>query len=361
MRFLTQQVVGTSFSFYTDEEIRRISVKRITNPQTFDSFNHATEGGVYDKALGPVDFGVLCPTCGLPFQECPGHLGFIELAVPVYNPTLFTLLYRLMRLKCFACHKLRIAESKSRLLKVKLMLLDAGRYEEAMGLDARLSALAGSVTGSMTGTAGSAMGVPDHEPAGGISTEADDGVLPEEKKTKGSKKGGDSSSSKKKGSGGAAAAAGGLSSKDVDALLAAEAQLLEDLERDCIAACGPDVGCGLTRDSVRYSQHIRAYREDLIKDYLASFPSKVCQNCRALSIHLRKDGYGKIFMRPLSKKQVREDRRGREREGGGEGVSILSVCVAASIHITCSSSLIPLHFSLPSSAGPGHGRPGHSL
>jgi DNA-directed RNA polymerase beta' subunit len=39
-RLLTQQVVGTSFAFYTDDEIRRISVKRVTNPQTFDAFNH---------------------------------------------------------------------------------------------------------------------------------------------------------------------------------------------------------------------------------------------------------------------------------------------------------------------------------
>jgi hypothetical protein len=42
-RYLTQQVVGTSFRFYTEEEVRRISVKRVTNPVTFDSFNHATE------------------------------------------------------------------------------------------------------------------------------------------------------------------------------------------------------------------------------------------------------------------------------------------------------------------------------
>ncbi len=44
VRFLTEQVVGTSFRFYNDDEIRRMSVKRVTNPITFDSFNHPTEG-----------------------------------------------------------------------------------------------------------------------------------------------------------------------------------------------------------------------------------------------------------------------------------------------------------------------------
>jgi hypothetical protein len=32
-RLLTQTVVGTSFSFYTDDEVRRLSIKAITNPQ----------------------------------------------------------------------------------------------------------------------------------------------------------------------------------------------------------------------------------------------------------------------------------------------------------------------------------------
>ncbi len=42
-RFLTEQIIGTSFRFYTDDEIRKISVKRITNPTTFDTFNHPTD------------------------------------------------------------------------------------------------------------------------------------------------------------------------------------------------------------------------------------------------------------------------------------------------------------------------------
>ena len=41
-RLLTHQVVGTTFAFYEDDEIRRLSVKKITNPQTFDTFNHPT-------------------------------------------------------------------------------------------------------------------------------------------------------------------------------------------------------------------------------------------------------------------------------------------------------------------------------
>ena len=33
VRLLTNQVVGTSFSFYTEEEIVKLSVTKIVNPQ----------------------------------------------------------------------------------------------------------------------------------------------------------------------------------------------------------------------------------------------------------------------------------------------------------------------------------------
>jgi hypothetical protein len=50
---------------------------------------------------------ISCPTCGLNAMYCPGHLGHVELAVPVYHPLLFDLMYRLLKSKCFYCHHFR--------------------------------------------------------------------------------------------------------------------------------------------------------------------------------------------------------------------------------------------------------------
>lgn len=46
-----------SFSFLSSEEIRRISVKQITEAQLFDNVNNPTLGGLYDPALGPTKKG----------------------------------------------------------------------------------------------------------------------------------------------------------------------------------------------------------------------------------------------------------------------------------------------------------------
>jgi DNA-directed RNA polymerase I subunit RPA1 len=211
-------------------------------------------------------------------QECPGHLGHIELAVPVYNPTLFPLLYRLLRLKCYACHRFRAPAQESRILKVRLMLLDLGRLNEAMDLEARMLARPAASDELARGDFGAASG----RRGGGA------------KKKKGKASEADAEEMEEENDDGAS----GVQSEALR-----QSRFLADVELDCIAHGGPDVGCGLGADpGAQYSQQVRAYRATIIADYLRSFPAKTCANCRALALPVRKDGYSKIFQRPLSRK-----------------------------------------------------------
>ena len=43
------------------------------------------EKGLNDPKLGSIDRAVACATCGESMQECVGHFGHIELAVPVFH------------------------------------------------------------------------------------------------------------------------------------------------------------------------------------------------------------------------------------------------------------------------------------
>ena len=47
------EATSVSFSFLSSDEVRRISVKQITNPLLFDALSNPTLGGLYDPALGP--------------------------------------------------------------------------------------------------------------------------------------------------------------------------------------------------------------------------------------------------------------------------------------------------------------------
>ncbi len=79
---------------YTSSEIKKLSVKEISNPQSFDAIGQPTIGGLYDPALGPCDPDDSCKTCGLVYKTCPGHMGHIRLCMDVYNPVLFQILFK---------------------------------------------------------------------------------------------------------------------------------------------------------------------------------------------------------------------------------------------------------------------------
>ncbi|RMC14451.1 hypothetical protein DUI87_09547 [Hirundo rustica rustica] len=84
-----RRLVGVSFGMYTAEEIRKLSVKPITNPQYLDNVGNPAVNGLYDLALGPPDSREVCATCMQNFSNCPGHFGHIELPLTVYNPLFF--------------------------------------------------------------------------------------------------------------------------------------------------------------------------------------------------------------------------------------------------------------------------------
>lgn len=51
---ISHQVKGLYFTFYTPDEIRKLSVKKLTQPVTFDTLGIAQKNGLYDPALGPL-------------------------------------------------------------------------------------------------------------------------------------------------------------------------------------------------------------------------------------------------------------------------------------------------------------------
>jgi DNA-directed RNA polymerase beta' subunit len=94
---------GCYFSFYQEEEIRKLSVLRVFNPITFDSNNTPMPHGLYDTRMGPIKIEEYCATCQKAYDICPGHFGHIELPIPVYNPIKFNSLLKLLRRVCLYC------------------------------------------------------------------------------------------------------------------------------------------------------------------------------------------------------------------------------------------------------------------
>ncbi|KAE8779218.1 DNA-directed RNA polymerase I subunit rpa1 [Hordeum vulgare] len=128
------EVDSILFGFYTDDEVRRLSVKRLTRSERLDAKNCPVPGGLLDPAMGPVNANDNCKTCALNFSQCPGHFGHIELSKPLFNPLLFDTLRDLLRSTCFTCRKFRLSTQLVDRYAHELELLARGDVVQAKNL-----------------------------------------------------------------------------------------------------------------------------------------------------------------------------------------------------------------------------------
>ncbi|XP_074052840.1 DNA-directed RNA polymerase I subunit RPA1 [Macrotis lagotis] len=134
-----RRLQGISFGMYSAEELRKLSVKSVTNPQYVDNVGNPSVNGLYDLSLGPADSKEACSTCVQDFGNCPGHLGHIELPLIVYNPLLFDKLYLLIRGSCLNCHLLTCPRPVVHLLYCQLRVLEVGALQGVYELESTLN------------------------------------------------------------------------------------------------------------------------------------------------------------------------------------------------------------------------------
>jgi len=124
-------ISNVTFSFFNAERVRKTSVKQITRSATFDRLGRPQRDGLYDAALGPVDPLERCATCAQSYDDCPGHYGHIELALPVFHPLLFNELYKLLRHCCLGCRALKMGADRKKYFVYILSLIRRGKLAQA--------------------------------------------------------------------------------------------------------------------------------------------------------------------------------------------------------------------------------------
>ena len=124
-------ISNVTLSFFNSERVRSTSVKQITRPATFDRLGRPQRDGFYDPALGPVDPLERCETCAQSYDDCPGHYGHMELALPVFHPLLFNELYKLLRACCFGCRMLKMGDGRKAYFVHILSLIRRGKLAQA--------------------------------------------------------------------------------------------------------------------------------------------------------------------------------------------------------------------------------------
>jgi DNA-directed RNA polymerase II subunit RPB1 len=81
----------------TAEHVRKMSVLEIRHVNDITS-----------KKLGVEDWNEACHTCTALLDDCPGHMGHMELAIPVYKVHVIKNIEKMLNAICFYCYKLRL-------------------------------------------------------------------------------------------------------------------------------------------------------------------------------------------------------------------------------------------------------------
>lgn len=211
-----------------------------------------------------------CATCGLDDRFCPGHIGHIELPVPVYNPLFFAQMFLLLRSSCLYCHRFRLRHLESHMFECKLRLLQHGLVYEAQEID----------------------NITNASQPGGANDDSDIEEGEEDEAGLGSKP----------------------SNKKEDAQRNEELKERRDkFVKDAIKRAlreGRSTKMGVQTSSVLEE------RKRIIHEFYVRLLSRTkCDNCGMFSPKYRKDGFSKIFEAALTDKQAANNRvKGLERQ-----------------------------------------------
>ncbi|KAI4118470.1 MAG: hypothetical protein LQ345_001498 [Seirophora villosa] len=226
---IASHIGSVEFGLLSSEEIHALSVKQIVNSTTFDSLLHPVTGGLYDPALG--------------------HIGHIQLPVPVYHVTFMDQLLLLLKGKCEFCGHLKLAPVKISQFVCKLRLVHHGLLKESQDLDDILSAPK-SQSKRMTN------GVDEHETASEDEESDANGIV----------------------------------------------ERLEEFVKHTLKKAKREDGRG--DGTASKVGAIAQERRALVKEFLAAVKAaKSCGRCKGTSHSFRKDGYSKIFRTALGPKE----------------------------------------------------------
>lgn len=120
---ITKRIGSIKFSCVSPDEIRRMSATKIITADTYDDEGYPIEMGLMDPHMGVIEPGLRCKTCGCKVDECPGHFGHIDLALPVIHVGFIKDIKMLLESTCCKCGRLMLPEDviKARLENMEKM------------------------------------------------------------------------------------------------------------------------------------------------------------------------------------------------------------------------------------------------
>ncbi len=117
---LTKRINSIKFSLLSPDEIRRMSAVKVITADTYDDDGFPIDKGLMDLHMGVIEPGLRCKTCGGKVDECPGHFGHIELAMPVVHVEFVKNIKNYLDATCRECGRIKLKDEEIEIYKEKI-------------------------------------------------------------------------------------------------------------------------------------------------------------------------------------------------------------------------------------------------
>ena len=121
---VSKRIEKIKFALLSPDEIRKMSQVRVITPDTYDDDGYPIERGLMDLHMGVIEPGLKCATCGGKVDECPGHFGHIELAMPVVHIGFIKEIKSMLDASCKECGRIKLTDEEINNYRTQVSAID---------------------------------------------------------------------------------------------------------------------------------------------------------------------------------------------------------------------------------------------
>lgn len=118
-----KKISHVSFSIDSAQQIQQSSHLHVKMKSLYNQDQKRTPvaNGVLDLKLGVSQKGAVCETCNQGLNECIGHFGYVDLALPVFHIGHFRVTVTILQTICKKCSRVMLKNVDGKFFSKKLM------------------------------------------------------------------------------------------------------------------------------------------------------------------------------------------------------------------------------------------------
>ncbi|MCK4366944.1 MAG: DNA-directed RNA polymerase subunit A', partial [Thermoplasmata archaeon] len=124
LRGVSKRIKSIKFALLSPDETRKMSATKVITADTYDDDGFPIDMGLMDSHLGVIEPGLRCKTCGGKVDDCPGHFGHIDLAMPVIHVGYVKEIKKLLQATCRNCGRLLLRDEEIRAYEKEMEALE---------------------------------------------------------------------------------------------------------------------------------------------------------------------------------------------------------------------------------------------